>query len=142
MITPYIVFNGECNDALEFYRSVFKCDEPKALPYGDYMPEGSKTPPELLRTWVMHAEMVICGTNVWFADEAVPVDKGGSIKLSATVPNSKEAVVVFDALSVGGEITLPPTETFYSVFHAAVTDKFGVNWNVVAEEAPKKEGTP
>jgi uncharacterized glyoxalase superfamily protein PhnB len=37
---------------------------------------------------------------------------------------------------------LPPIETFYSVFHAAVTDKFGVNRNVVAEEAPKREVTP
>jgi hypothetical protein len=40
MITPYLVFNGECRDALEFYRAVFKCEEPKVLPYGDYMPEG------------------------------------------------------------------------------------------------------
>jgi PhnB protein len=35
-------------------------------------------------------------------------------------------------------VVLSPTETYYSVFHAAVTDKFGVNWNVVAEEAPKE----
>ncbi len=35
-------------------------------------------------------------------------------------------------------VVLPPTVTFYSVFHAAVMDKFGVNWNVVAEEAPKE----
>ena len=141
MITPYLVFNGECADALDFYRSVFKCDEPKVLPYGDYMPEGSETPPELLRTWVMHAEMVICGTNVWLADEASPAAKGDSIKLSATVPTATEAAAVFDALCVGGEVTLPPTETFYSVFHAAVTDKFGGNWNVVTEEVPKREGT-
>ena len=141
MIMPYLVFNGECKDALEFYRAVFHCDEPKVLPYGDYMPEGSKTPPDLLRTWVMHAEMVIYGTNVWFADEAIPVAKGNSIKLSATVPDGKEAGVVFDALCGDGKVTLPPTETFYSVFHAAVTDKFGVNWNVVAEEAQKRGGT-
>lgn len=102
------------------------------------MPEGSKTPPELLRTWVMHAEMVICGTNVWFADEAAPPKNGDNIKLTATAPTGKEATAIFDVLCVGGEVTLPPTETFYSVFHAAVTDKFGVNWNVVAEEAPKQ----
>jgi PhnB protein len=35
-------------------------------------------------------------------------------------------------------VVLSPTETYYNVFHAAVTDKFGVNWNVVAEEAPKE----
>ncbi len=84
----------------------------------------------------MHAEMVICGVNVWFADEASPVEKGANVRLSATVPGGKEASDIFNALSVDGLVTLPPTETFYSVFHAAVTDRFGVNWNVVAEEAP------
>jgi PhnB protein len=42
MVTPYLVFSGECKDALDFYRGVFNCDEPKIMPYGDYMPEGSK----------------------------------------------------------------------------------------------------
>lgn len=138
MISPYLTFNGQCKDALDFYRSVFGCEEPQVMPYGDYMPEGSKTPAELLRTWVMHGEMTIYGTNVWFADEAVPPVCGNSIKLSVQIPTGKEATAVFEALCADGEITLPPTETFYSVFHAAVTDKFGVNWNVVAEEAPSK----
>ncbi len=106
------------------------------MPYGDYMPEGSKTPPELLRSWVMHAEMTICGTNVWFADEANPTVKGNNIRISATVPSGKESEEVFNTLCVGGKITLPPTETFYSVFHAAAIDKFGVHWNIVAEESP------
>lgn len=136
MITPFLTFNGNCKDVLDFYRSVFHCDEPKVLLYGDYMPEGSKTPPELLRTWVMHAEMVICNTNVWFSDEAVPVNIGGNIMLSAIVPTGKEATAIYNALAVSGEVTLPPTETFYSVFHAAVTDEYGVSWNVVAEETP------
>ena len=138
MITPYITFNGQCKEAIEYYRSIFPCEEPKVLPYGNYMPESSKTPPELLREWVMHGEMVINGTNVWFADEALPITTGDNIKLSATVKTGKEAQNIFNALSVDGKVTLPPTETFYSVFHGAVTDKFGVNWNVVAEEAPKK----
>ncbi len=59
--------------------------------------------------------------------------------LTATVPTGNEAASVFNALCKGGKVTLPPTETFYSVFHAAVTDKFGVNWDVVAEEAPRRE---
>jgi PhnB protein len=84
----------------------------------------------------MHAEMVICGTNVWFADESMPQQKGDGIKLAVSLPTGKEAAAVFKALCANGEVTLPPTATFYSVFHAAVKDKFGVNWNVVAEEAP------
>lgn len=112
MITPYLVFGGDCADALNFYRSVFPCGEAKVLPYGDYMPEGTKTPPELLRTWVMHAEMVICGTNVWFADEAKPVGKGDNVRLSASVPTGREAKAIFEALSAGGVVTL-----LYSHFH-------------------------
>ena len=137
MITPYLTFHGDAKTALGFYRAIFNCDEPKIMPYGDYMPEGTQTPPELLRDWVMHGEMIICGTNVWFADEAMPPALGSNIKLSVTVPTGTEAKTIFKALCIGGIVTLPPTETFYSVFHAAVTDKFGVNWNVVAEEAPK-----
>lgn len=138
MITPYLVFNGDCQEAMDFYRSVFPCGEPQVMNYGDYMPEGSKTPPELLRNWIMHGEMAICGTNIWFADEAASFTKGDSIKLSANVPTGKEASAIFDALCVGGTVSLPPTKTFYSVFHAAVTDKFGVSWNVVAQEQPQK----
>jgi len=65
MITPYITFNGQCKKAIDFYQGIFTCDDPKIMLYGDYIPEGSKTPPELLREWVMHGEMVICGTKVW-----------------------------------------------------------------------------
>ena len=32
MITPYLTFNGNCKEALAFYRSVFPCGEPSILP--------------------------------------------------------------------------------------------------------------
>ena len=139
MITPYLTFNGNCKEALAFYRSVFPCGEPSVLPYGDYMPEGSPTPPELLRSWVMHAEMTVCGTNVWFADSAQSPGNIGLITLSAIVPTGREALAIYDALCAGGTVTLPPTVTFYSVFHAVVKDRFGVPWQIVAEEAPVQD---
>lgn len=139
MITPYLTFNGNCKEALAFYRSVFPCGEPSVLPYGDYMPEGSPTPPELLRSWVMHAEMTVCGTNVWFADSAQSPGNSGLITLSAIVPTGREALAIYDALCAGGTVTLPPTVTFYSVFHAVVMDRFGVPWQIVAEEAPVQD---
>ena len=139
MITPYLTFNGNCKEALAFYRSVFPCGEPSILPFGDYMPEGSPTPPELLRSWVMHAEMTVCGTNVWFADSAQSPGNSGLITLSAIVPTGREALAIYDALCAGGTVTLPPTITFYSVFHAVVRDRFGVPWQIVAEEAPVQD---
>ncbi len=136
MITPYITFNGNCKDALEFYKRVFQSEVKMLLPYGDYIPDGISEPPENLSEWVVHAEMQICGTNFWFADEVQPPTQGNMVKLTAVVPAAKEAQSYFDLLKEGGIITLPPTKTFYSAFHAGVTDKYGVGWNVVAEEAP------
>ena len=139
MITPYLTFNGNCKEALAFYRSVFPCGEPSILPYGDYMPEGSPTPPELLRSWVMHAEMTVCGTNIWFADSAQALANSDLITLSAIVSTGREARAIYNALCAGGTVTLPPTVTFYSVFHAVVRDRFGVPWQIVAEEAPVQD---
>jgi len=55
------------------------------------------------------------------------------------VPTGREALAIYDALCAGGTVTLPPTVTFYSVFHAVVRDRFGVPWQIVAEEAPVQD---
>jgi PhnB protein len=137
LVTPYITFSGDCNAALDFYRTVFHTEIQLSYPYGDYVPEGVAVVPPDLKDWILHAEMQICGTAFWFADEAAePVTKGNMVKLTVKVPTAKEAQEIFDALRVDARITLPPTETFYSSFHAGLTDRFGVGWNIVAEESP------
>lgn len=137
MVTPYITFAGNCGAALEFYQTAFNSTIKMAQPYGEYVPEGVASPPDTLSTWILHAEMEICGTNFWFADEvAQPVTKGNMVKLTAQVADAKEAQRVFSILSKGAHITLPPTETFYSTFHAGLVDAFGVGWNITALESP------
>ena len=137
MVTPYLVFNGNCKEVLEFYQKAFESDIGTPMLYGQYVPVDVKSPPLDLNTWILHAEMKLCGTTFWFADEVGKSAKGNKVRLTATVPTEKEAQKIFDQLKEKGEISLPPTETFYSTFHAALTDKFGVAWNIVAEEAPK-----
>ena len=136
MIAPYITFHGDCMSALDFYRQAFGTEIKMSLPYGDYVPEGAAVAPAALKDWVMHAEMRICGTDCWFADEATePAVKGNMVKLTVTVPTATEARRIYDALSAGAHITLAPTQTFYSKFHAGLTDRFGVGWHIVAEES-------
>jgi PhnB protein len=137
LVTPYITFPVGCNKALDFYKAAFHTEIQMSYPYGDYVPEGIAVVPPNLKDWILHAEMQICGTVFWFADEAAEqVEKGNMVKLTVKVATAKEAQNIFDALSVDAHITLPPTETFYSTFHAGLTDKFGVSWNIVAEESP------
>lgn len=135
MVTPYITFFGECREALAFYSAVFDSTISLSQPYGEYVPEGVDEPPHDLADWVMHAEMDICGTTFWFADEvAIPIVKGNTIKLTTKVPKKEDAERIFGRLNQGATVTLPPTETFYCSFHAALTDQYGVCWNIVSEE--------
>lgn len=140
MVTPYVVFSGNCKAALKFNEAAFNSKVKMAMPYGEYVPEGLSAAPDNLSEWILHAEMEICGTPFWFADEiAEPVTKGTMIKLTAQVPGAKEAQRIFDALSKNGHITLPPTETFYSTFHAGLIDMYGICWNITALEPPGAE---
>lgn len=59
MVTPYITFAGNCNEALDFYQTVFNSEVLMSLPYGDYVPEGVTAPPANLKDWILHAEMNI-----------------------------------------------------------------------------------
>lgn len=137
MVTPYIVFAGNCRAALALYAKAFKTQVNMLQTYGTYVPIGVDTPPHDLSDWVLHAEMDICGTPFWFADEITEVVVNGTnVKLTAQVPNALAAQQVYDVLCKGAHITLPPTETFYSTFHAGLVDMFGVSWNITALEAP------
>ncbi len=137
MIIPYILFHGECREALDFYQEVFGCSLKMAQPYGDYVPEGLTDLPPDLDQWILHAELEICENTVWFADEAAaPAVRGDNIRLTVTVPDQKEAQELFDRFGEDKRIVLPPTKTFYSTFHAEIFDRFKIGWNIVADEMP------
>lgn len=131
MINPYLSFKGNTREVLSFYSEVFNTKDPEIMNYGDYVPEGSTIPADELRDWVMHAQLEICGTTVLFADEVAPLSFGNNISLTVTYPSKEEGERVFLALSERGEVLLPPLETFYSPFHAAVKDRYGVHWHVI-----------
>lgn len=137
MIIPYLVFAGKCLEAIDFYESAFGCKAKMCQQYEEYIPEGVRNIPGNLKDWILHAEMDVCGTTLWLADEIQkPVSVGSNIILTVTFPTKKEASDVFSKLSEDADIFLPPTETYYSTFHAGLIDKYGNNWNVVAEEPP------
>lgn len=137
MIIPYILFHGECREALGFYQEVFGCPLDMMQPYGDYIPEGLTDVPPGLDQWILHAELTICENTVWFADEAAdPAVRGDNIRLTVTVPTKKRAQELFDRFGDDKRVVLPPTETFYSTFHAEIFDRYKIGWNIVADETP------
>ena len=132
IVQPYLVFDGCCEEAIEFYHQAlgaekimlmrFK-DSPEPLQPG-CLPSGSENK-------VMHALFRIGETEVMASDghcTGQPVFKGFS--LSITLTSEADADRFYAALAEGGQIQMPLAKTFYSPRFGMVADRFGVGWMI------------
>ena len=86
----------------------------------------------------MHAAFRIGDTQVMASDgfcTGKASFSGVSLTLNAT--SNDEADTLFKALSQGGKVNMPMSETFFANRFGVVADKFGVNWMVIH---PKDHG--
>lgn len=139
MINPYFNFAGNCAEAIHYYETIFDVQAANTHFYGDYVPLGLTDVPKDLPNWVLHSELVVSQTTISFADEVLePVSVGTSVKLNLTFPTKAETTKIFDRLKKEAQkITLEPVETYYSDFHGALIDKYGVCWQIISEGLPK-----
>jgi PhnB protein len=108
-IEPYLIFNGRCEEAIEFYR--------KAL--------GAEV------TMVMHASLRIGETVVLASDgRCTGTQSFDGFSLSLTLKDVATADRFFAALADGGQVQMPQSKTFWSPRFGMVTDRFGVSWMV------------
>jgi PhnB protein len=132
-LQPYLFFDGRCEEAIEFYKTVlgakvdmlmrFK-DSPDPVPPG-MCPPGSEGK-------VMHSALRIGETVVMASDgmaKGHPEFKGFSLSVNAA--NEAEADRLFAALGKGGQVQMPQAKTFFSPRFGMVADKFGVSWMVI-----------
>jgi 16S rRNA (cytosine1402-N4)-methyltransferase len=128
----FLAFNGNCNEALEFYAKVFDTKPGQVMKYGDG-PSDRQIPG--FEDKVMYSDMVIGGENVMLSDappHGAPYVAGNNFCMSYSGKDFDRLHRVFDALSDGGTVMMPMQKTFFSELYGMVTDKFGIAWNVMA----------
>jgi PhnB protein len=131
-IQPYLMFNGHCEEAIEFYRKALGAEvefsmrfkeSPEPPPPG-MVPPGSENK-------IMHCSFRIGSTTLMASDGcATGQPKFEGFSLSISVPNEAEADQAFAALADGGKIGMPLGKTFWSPRFGMVEDRFGVSWMV------------
>ncbi len=123
-LTPYIMFNGTCEEALNFYAKALN-GEIKEL----HRFEGS--PAESMSTdgqKVMHAIFAAGDFQLMAADGSESEAVGGMVHLSLNFTDAQQIAKVFEAMSEGARVTMPLQDTFWGATFGMLTDKFGVNW--------------
>jgi len=129
-IQTYLVFNGRCEEAVEFYRQKLGAETVLLLRFKD-APDQSMIKPGV-ENKIMHATLKIGDTIVFASDGHCTGQTGFSgFSLSLAVKTEAEADKAFVALSDGGQVTMPLTKTFFSSRFGMVTDRFGISWMII-----------
>jgi PhnB protein len=134
-ITPYLFFDGDCEEAFARYADVLGGEILAMMPHTGTPAEG-EVPPEW-RAKILHACMRI-GDDLLMASDAPPgrqqVPQGFSVSLHPE--DEAEAERVFAALSEGGTVTMPLAETFWARRFGMLTDRYGTPWMINCSRDP------
>lgn len=134
-VNPYITFNGTCEAAFNFYKSVFGGEFPYIGKFKDMPPSEGKTMPDADREKIMHVSLPIGGGTILMGSDsgsewASHFKEGNNIAISVNTESEEEATRIFNGLSAGGMVTMPLGKTFWGAFFGMFIDKFGINWMV------------
>ena len=129
-LNPYLTFNGNCEEAMEFYKTVFG-GELTISRFGDFSGPDMPTP-EDYKNKVMHA-MLKNDDLMFMASDGAPgstIKFGENMTMSLSGPDEEKLTNYFNALAAGGTITMPLAKQIWGDTFGMLTDKFGVQWMV------------
>jgi PhnB protein len=134
-VQAYVFFDGKCEEALEFYKAAVGAKVDMVMRFKEAPPEMQSQMSPGSKDKIMHAAFRVGDTQILASDgecHGKPKFDGFSLTLNAA--NDAEADRLFSALGKGGKVTQPMSETFFASRFGMLSDKFGVNWMVLAEK--------
>lgn len=131
-VDVYLIFNGNCREAVEFYAKVFKTETPQIMTFGEAPQSPEYHLPEGAKDLVMHTRLNIDGSNVMFSDTypGQPFVVGNNVTLALISKNMDDLKSWYEQLKEGGKVEMELQETFWSKLYGQVTDKFGIHWQI------------
>ena len=124
-IHPYLIFNGNGREAMEFYAGAV--GGPRQLMTWAEAPE----PPQEGADRVMHSRLMLRDGLLMASDTPAgqpPTPEGRNVGLSIECSSREEEERIFRALSEGGHVMMPLQDTFWGAHYGMLTDKFGIWW--------------
>jgi PhnB protein len=135
-INPHINFNGNAEEAFNFYKSVFGGAFTKIIRFKDL--SNTEHPiPESEADKIMHIALPI-GNSILMAND-VPEFMGrvneteNRSKIFVSAESKEEADKIFNGLSAGGAVEMPIGDSPWGSYFAMFRDKYGIEWMVEFE---------
>lgn len=130
-LMPYLLFDGKCSEAMEFYQSVLGGEltvtKVKDSPARNQMQAFQQE--KVLNAYLQSSGLEISASD-WLALNAAPIrgnTGGNTVCLFLSGGSYQDLKTLFNKLSLGAEVTNPLKEIVVR-FYGALNDKFGVRW--------------
>lgn len=128
-ITPYLFFEGRCEEAIAFYEKAIGARVVIKMRFGDAPPGAPAEPANADR--IMHATLAVAGGELLVSDgNCVGAPGFAGFGVALATADEAQAARWFDALADGGATRLPLVRTFFAKSFGMCTDRFGVLWLV------------
>ena len=142
-VNPYINFKGNCEEAFNYYKSVFGGEFTTKDRFSDMPPQEGMELSEADMNKIMHVslpiskETMLMGSDVG-GEWAKGIVVGTNITISITADSRDQADHFFKSLSEGGKVNMPMDLTFWGSYFGMCTDKFDINWMIGFGQAPEE----
>lgn len=140
LVQPYLFFEGRSEEAIEFYRRAIGLEVELLMRFHQAPPapagSGCGPLPPGTENKIMHATLRV-GSTIFSVSDGPCGGRANfeGFALNYSGPDAAAVERAFAALSAGGTVVQPLSETFFSERFGMLKDKFGVMWMVLV--APK-----
>jgi len=132
-VNPYLNFNGNTEEAFNFYKSVFGGEFLTIMRFKDTA-QGKDLSSEDAQK-IMHIALPLGKNNVLMATDVLgslgqKMVMGNNFYISLDAESEEEGSELFEKLSEDGKVHHPFEKQFWGAWHGNLSDKFGVKWMV------------
>ena len=140
-VNPYLNFNGNTEEAFNFYKSVFGGDFQAVMRFKDNPQCGNLAESDKER--IMHIALPIAKDTILMGTDSLEslgqkLTVGNNFYICLSPATKQEADRIFNGLSAGGKVEMPIQDMFWGAYWGCFADKFGVQWMINYE----KNGRP
>jgi PhnB protein len=132
--TPYLNFNGQCEEAFRFYEQLLGGRIEVMQTHGD-----SPVAPHVPADWhdsILHARLVAGDTVLMGSDSpSERYERPQGIYVSLQLTDPAEAERIFSGLADGGTVTMPIEKTFWAERFGMLVDRYGTPWMINCDGA-------
>lgn len=139
-LNPWINFNGNCEEAFTFYKSVFGGEFAKVVRFKDIASAEFKVP-EKEEEKIMYIALPIGKSNMLIANDVPEImgrvnEQENRSKILVRTESKEEADRLFAGLSAGGEVEGSMGDSPWGSYAGMFRDKYGIEW--IVEFSPDK----